>query len=204
VIDRFLGNTPSGFYVDVGAHHPERFSNTYAFYLRGWRGINIDAMPGSMTAFRRTRPRDINLETGVAEQAGELTYYMFNEPALNGFSAALTEERTRIMTGGKPAYQVIGRRSVPCVPLRDILGVHAAGTPIDFLSIDVEGLDLQVLRSNDWAIYRPRLVLVECIELREALLDIADSDIGKFMLEHAYVPVAKTFNTVFFKDATGP
>jgi len=49
-----------GFYVDVGAHHPTRFSNTYLFYRMGWRGINLDAMPGSMAAFARARPRDIN------------------------------------------------------------------------------------------------------------------------------------------------
>ena len=54
-----------GFYVDVGAHHPFRFSNTYLFYTQGWSGINIDATPGSMKAFNKYRPRDINLEVGV-------------------------------------------------------------------------------------------------------------------------------------------
>ena len=54
-----------GFYVDVGAHHPFRFSNTYLFYTQGWSGINIDATPGSMKAFNKYRPRDINLEVGI-------------------------------------------------------------------------------------------------------------------------------------------
>lgn len=53
-----------GFYVDVGAHHPMRFSNTYFFYRMGWSGINIDAMPGSMKEFKKYRRRDINLELG--------------------------------------------------------------------------------------------------------------------------------------------
>ena len=55
----------NGFYVDVGAHHPYYLSNTYIFYRQGWRGLNIDAMPGSMALFEKNRPRDINLESGV-------------------------------------------------------------------------------------------------------------------------------------------
>jgi hypothetical protein len=74
-----------GFYVDVGAHHPKRFSNTYFFYRMGWNGINIDAMPGSMKEFDKYRGRDINLELGVAKQEGILNSYVFNEPALNTF-----------------------------------------------------------------------------------------------------------------------
>ncbi len=61
----FWEKRDTGFYVDVGAHHPFRFSNTYLFYTQGWRGINIDATPGSMRAFKKHRPRDINLEIGI-------------------------------------------------------------------------------------------------------------------------------------------
>src|SRR5689334_5444047 len=63
----FFEGRRNGFFVDVGAHHPKRFSNTYHFYLfRERRGINIDATPGSMTAFRRARPEDINIEAAVS------------------------------------------------------------------------------------------------------------------------------------------
>ena len=62
LLDRFLEDRSVGFYVDVGAHHPKRFSNTYRLYCRGWRGLNIDANPGSMTLFQKLRPRDINVE----------------------------------------------------------------------------------------------------------------------------------------------
>lgn len=66
ILREMLAYAQSGFYVDVGAHHPFRFSNTYLFYKQGWRGINIDAMPGSMKLFDRFRPRDINIQCGVA------------------------------------------------------------------------------------------------------------------------------------------
>lgn len=70
LLSRILGDKKDGFYVDVGAHHPFRFSNTYLLYKQGWRGINIDAMPGSMKLFNRFRPRDINIECGVASGGG--------------------------------------------------------------------------------------------------------------------------------------
>ena len=93
LLSRIFGEQAEGFYVDVGAHHPRRFSNTYLFYKRGWRGINIDALPGSMKVFQKFRPRDINLELAVSEREQVLTYYMFNEPALNGFSKTISEKR---------------------------------------------------------------------------------------------------------------
>jgi len=62
---RYFEGQRDGFYVDIGAHHPFRFSNTYIFYKSGWRGINVDAMPNSMRAFRRYRKHDINIECAV-------------------------------------------------------------------------------------------------------------------------------------------
>ena len=88
----FEGHKPV-FYVDVGAHHPTRFSNTSFFYRRGWSGINIDAMPGSMKAFKSLRSRDVNLEIPVCEKETMLKYYMFNEPALNSFDRSLSLSR---------------------------------------------------------------------------------------------------------------
>ena len=85
LLKRIFNNKKNGFYVDVGAHHPKRFSNTNIFYQMGWRGINIDPMPSSMDLFKRYRPRDINLEFGVAKKKGIMKYYIFNDPALNSF-----------------------------------------------------------------------------------------------------------------------
>ena len=92
VLRRAFEKKKTGFYVDVGAHYPMRFSNTNFFYSRGWSGINIDAMPGSMKKFEKYRRRDINLELGVAQEEGVLDYYVFNEPALNTFSVKLVEK----------------------------------------------------------------------------------------------------------------
>jgi len=185
-----------GFYVDVGAHHPQRFSNTFLFYKRGWRGINIDAIPGSMSRFNKIRPRDINLEVGIGEQQGELDYFVFNEPALNGFSRGLSHERNQ----AESAYRIERVIKVEVLPLRQVLDNHLpSGQAIDFMSIDVEGLDFQVLKSNDWTKYRPTYVLAEI--LGSSLHEIDQSDIGQFMQEAGYVLYAKCRNTVFFKES---
>lgn len=196
LINRFLENKKGGFYVDVGAHHPRRFSNTYHFYKMGWSGINIDAMPGCMDLFNIERPRDINLEMGVSKDKGEMTYHMFNEPALNTFSILEAKKKD-----GLRDYKIIGKRKVFIYPLNEILEKYLKiNQKIDFMSIDVEGLDLEVVISNDWNKYRPSLVLVEELE-KYTLVELPlKSDLYKILISNGYELVAKTYNTLFFKD----
>jgi hypothetical protein len=74
-----------GFYIDVGAHHPFRFSNTALFYKKGWQGINIEPDPSLIKNFNKYRTRDINLNFGVANEEKDLNFFIFNEPAFNTF-----------------------------------------------------------------------------------------------------------------------
>jgi len=194
VLRRIFENKNSGFYVDIGAHHPKRFSNTYLFYRRGWSGINVDAMPGSMKLFRKWRPRDINLELGIARASGRLDYYVFNEPALNGFSSELSNEREK----SKNPYRIKEVIKVDVCPLSKVLEKHLGENKIDFLNVDVEGLDLDVLKSNDWSKYRPKYVLAEV--LKSSLHDFDSDPVSQFMKDCGYVLYAKQVNTVFFKD----
>ena len=192
LLSRIFGKQRDGFYVDVGAHHPRRFSNTYHFYKKGWRGINIDAMPGSMEVFQKLRPSDINLEMAVSEKEQILTYYMFNEPALNGFSKAISKEhQTR-------EYQIIDKIKVSSFPLYQILNKHLPlDQKIDFLSVDVEGFDLKVLESNDWDKHRPSVILVEIIN--SSLNSLINESIYKFLVGKGYSLFAKLFHTCIFK-----
>jgi FkbM family methyltransferase len=193
VLARIFETASTGFYVDVGAHHPIRFSNTYLFYLRGWAGINIDAMPGSMAPFRSLRPRDINLEIGISETEGLMEYFVFNEPALNTFSPELASSRDGV--GG---YTIIDRKSVRTAPLGFVLEEHLpAKQVIDFLSVDVEGLDMEVLKSNDWSRFRPKVILVE--DFKTKFLDEAlASPMATFLLSKGYRMIAKTAHTHLF------
>ncbi len=197
ILRRVFESDPSGFYVDVGAHHPMRFSNTYLFYKRGWRGINVDAMPGSMAVFNRHRPRDINLEVGVGPIEGSKPYYMFQEPALNGFSKELSEAR-EASTNPQKLLEV---KCIKVLRLSTLLNAHLPrGQSISFLSVDVEGMDLEVLQSNDWTKYRPRVVLIEMLGTN--LGEISDSQIGCFMRGNGYLAFAKCFHSVLFRDSS--
>lgn len=193
ILDRLLEHQARGFYVDIGAHHPVRFSNTYLFYRRGWRGINIDAMPGSMKAFNRMRPLDINIESGVAGFPGELIYHCFNESALNTFDSK--EARLK----NKPPYALVEKIKVTVDRLDSLLERHLpANQKIDFLSVDVEGMDEEVLRSNDWQRFRPRFILAET--LRVEMSNFVDCPVVKLLGDNGYAPVSKAYNTIIFAD----
>ena len=193
ILRRLFEKQKTGFYVDVGAHHPKRFSNTFFFYKKGWNGINIDAMPNSMSLFNKIRPRDINLEIPLSDKKQKLKYYMFNETALNCFSKELAEKRN-----GKDDYKIISEKEMETSTLEDILEKHLPyGQEIDFLSIDVEGLDLQVLKSNNWRRFRPKFVLVEI--LGSSINDVTNSQEYKYLAGFEYEFFAKAINTVIFR-----
>lgn len=195
VLRRFFEGQKNGFYVDVGAHHPHKYSNTFWFYRRGWRGINIDAMPGCMQAFELHRPGDINLELAISDQP-VMTYFQFNEPALNGLCKEVAERRD-----GKRGNHIVSRLEVETRSLAEVFEEHVPRLQvIDFLTVDVEGHDLEVLRSNDWMRFRPRMVLAEDLEKRP-LDELSGSPLVQYMRELGYRPCARTFNTLFFNTA---
>lgn len=156
-----------GFYIDVGAHHPASNSNTWHFYQRGWWGINVDATPGSMESFRVLRPRDVNLECCVVpKETGPEAFYCFENPLLNTLDA---EQAAAIQVSGRS--RLLRKAEVPCATLNALLAAHAPmDRRVELLSIDIEGVDEQVLRTLDWAVWRPRVVVFERHEVRlEAL-----------------------------------
>ena len=196
IIERILGSKKNGFFIDVGAHHPSRFSNTRYFYDKGWCGINIDPLPGAMQLFNNERPRDTNIERGIAEKNGRLIYYMFNEPALNTFS----EEEAKKKDGLRGEYRIIEKRVIAVQRLDELL--HEIGIedkPIDFISIDAEGLDLGILKSNDWNLFRPTMVVAEA--LNSSMEKLINDPVVTYMDSQGFYPVAKTFNSVFFRDS---
>jgi FkbM family methyltransferase len=181
-----------GFYVDIGAHHPYRFSNTVHFYQSGWRGINIEPTPGAMMLFKFFRKRDINLNIGVSIENGTLPFYCFNEPALNSFDKEISENKARTTK-----YRITDVIEVITMPLAQILDLHLPlGQTIDFLNVDAEGFDLQVLKSNNWTKYVPLFIMVET---GITLENLRESEIYNYLTARDYELVAKTSRTLFFK-----
>jgi FkbM family methyltransferase len=199
ILARVFEGVPKGFYVDVGAHHPMRYSNTFRFYRRGWSGVNIDATPGSMRLFDKYRSRDTNIEAGIRLATGTIPFYVFNEPAINSFDRELSERRN------VAPYRIEEIIDVRVLPLKEVLqGRLPRETLPSFLTVDVEGHDLDVLRSNDWSTFRPTCVLAECegATTEEAM----QAPVSMFMSSIGYKCFAKTINTVFYRveDQSGP
>ena len=122
-----------------------------------------------------------------------MEYHTFNDPALNTFDAVLAASRDDGRT-----YRIVGRSTIPVERLDTLLDRHVpAGTAIDLLTVDVEGLDLEVLESNDWKRFRPEYVMAEALgfELEQAVV----APLPAFMASVGYRLVAKTMNTLFFR-----
>lgn len=183
-----------GFFVDVGAHHPIRYSNTYLFYQRGWRGINIEPTPGSKRTFDLLRSRDINLNIGISKEVGTFDFYAFDDPALNGFSKELSLERDADTTTD---YAILETHKVVTKPLKQVLEEHLpTGQKIDLLTIDVEGGDLSVLQSNDWNRFRPRFIMVE--DDAFSIEHPHQSEVYNYLTNLGYQMVGKTLKTLLF------
>lgn len=201
ILDILFGvlNKKNGYYVDVGAHHPQRFSNTNLFYLQGWRGINIDANAEAIALFQEMRPRDINVAFGVGERAGKSTFYIFDEPALNTFN-----EKTAHNVVNNSTNKITEERIVEVIPLSQILDSYLPkGQYIDLLNVDVEGSDLAVLKSNDWSRYVPLYILVELHSGENqkegfSFNEVLNSEITQYLQSKGYSVFAKTLNTLFF------
>ncbi|MBR0843863.1 FkbM family methyltransferase [Bradyrhizobium liaoningense] len=195
VLNRLLGERGEGFYVDIGAHHATRFSNTFSLYRRGWRGINVDATPGSMTSFRALRPRDINLELFISDRNEPLRMHLFREGALNTANTILAQ--TYVSAG----WEKTGEVELLPKTLTSVMDEHVpAGEPIDLLTIDVEGEELAVLRSGNWEAYRPAVIVIEA--LSTPLGQLLDEPAVRFLIGLGYEPRFRLFNSVVFAQKT--
>lgn len=192
IIDRILSKTKNWFYVDVGAFHPKHYSNTYLLYKKGWNGINIDPNPASIKLFKKERKNDINLQLGISENEVELKYYKFSHASCNTFSSkqALKQQENSWI-------KLIGTEEVKCLPLRDVLKKYLPSKQkIGLLNIDVEGFDLEVLRSSDWEHYRPHVIVVEASDFNPS--NPEENEIFKFLKKRSYSLQAFTGLSLIF------
>ena len=159
LLDRVFPRGVEGFYIDIGANVPVEGSITKHFYDLGWRGINIEPS-SAFEQLAAARERDINLNVGVSDRAGTLPFFEFAPPS----STASTFSPEAAALHREAGLSFV-ERSVAVRTLTDICAEYVEGT-IDFLSVDVEGHELQVLRGADWSRWRPRVVLVEATRPR--------------------------------------
>ncbi|MFL9831962.1 FkbM family methyltransferase [Flavobacterium sp. ST-87] len=149
-------NTP-GVYLDIGCWHPVKASNTYFFYLRGWKGICIDPNPDLKDTYNFFRPKDKFINCAIGAHESIMSYYKLNDnfSAMNTLNYDFIEKHNL-------KNEIKSVIDVPVYNLKNILDKNIIeGDRLDFFDIDVEGFDIEVLKSNDWVKYRPKIILVE-------------------------------------------
>jgi FkbM family methyltransferase len=155
ILNRVFKAQATGFYIDVGANDPTLWSMTRSFYDRGWHGINVEPARTAFLKLQGARTRDVNLPIGLSDRPATLTFYeCVNEPTWSTFVA---DEAQRRKKGLDARY---GERRVEVWTLAQVCERYVRET-IDFLSIDVENHERQVIAGHDWQRWRPRIVLVE-------------------------------------------
>jgi FkbM family methyltransferase len=148
---------PTGFYLDIGAADPVELSVTKLFYERGWRGVNVEPQDDYFRKLVADRTRDINLQIVLSDRPGSVTLYI--APTHPGWATANEEVAAKMVAQGIKVFP----RRVPALTLAQVCEEHVVGE-IDFLKVDVEGEERNVLLGGDFDRWRPRVILVEATE----------------------------------------
>ena len=173
-IKNFFKNKKKGFYVDIGCYHPTHINNTYLLYKKGWNGINIDVSQFSIDLFKFMRPDDLNYKCAVSETKKKVNLYYQKEHSQLTSINKLTAKK---FIKGRLKKKIINSFS-----LEEILSWGKyKDYEIDFLDVDVEGADLQVLKGLNFSKRKPKLI---CVEIHQK--NFKKHKIYRFLIKKKY------------------
>lgn len=153
LLNRAFGGKADGFYIDVGGYHPTKYSVSAWFHRIGWKGITVEPVPELHALFLEKRPGAINLNCALGEVEGEAQINILGD---TGLSSLDPQSRELAKSLNLEPRQL----PVKVKTLAQICRQHVT-SPIDFMKIDVEGFERQVIAGGDWKTYRPKVVVVE-------------------------------------------
>jgi len=182
-----------GFYIDIGCNHPIKHSNTYFLYKQKWKGINIDANPQVIRLFNKKRKNDINLNVGIGIEKKKKLFYVCENDLLSSF-----DKQVVIMSKEKWGFDYT-EMMINVDRLEDVLNnfIDDKILNIDFMNIDVEGLEMEVLLSNNWDKFKPDILAIELH--KKYLEDVIKGKLYLFILQKGYRLIAKTNTTLIFE-----
>lgn len=180
-------------YLDIGTNTPDNCNNTYLLYKKGNRGVCVEADKTLIPTIRKVRPNDTVINAGVAvSEEREADFFIFNIKGLNTFDKSEAEKRQ--FSG---VFKVVEMTKVPLVNINSIIENNFESHP-DFLSLDIEGLDLDVLKSLDFERFPIPVICVETCTFSETHIRPKDNTIVEFVLSKGYEVYADTYiNTIF-------
>lgn len=186
-------NNPT--YLDIGAHHPYFLSNSAFFYKKECRGINIEPNPHLFKAFPKYRVEDINLNIGVGRANEFLKFHIMSANTMSTFSSAEAEKLEK-----EYGMKIMETIDVSVMTIDSILTKYNDGKFPDFLSLDVEGVDFDILKSIDYQVSYPKVICVETISYSETGEGEKDTKIRTFLEGKGYMVFADTYiNTIFVR-----
>ena len=180
-------------YIDIGTNNPRAGNNTYLFYTMGSRGVLVEPDDSYQSQIRKTRPEDIALQVGIGVNNGEMDFFIFNDSSLNTLSKeeAIVRQKT-----GK--FTLMETRKISLVTIDEIIQKYLAGSTPHLISLDVEGMDYEILSSFDFEKYKVPVWVVETCEYSENHIKPKVKTIVDLMLRKGYFVYADTYiNTIF-------
>ena len=191
IVDELAIRRPT--YLDIGAHEPILNNNTFLFYMLGSRGVLVEPNPVMVAKLREQRPGDTVLAVGVGVTNDAAADYFVTrgDGQLNTFSKQEADELRR--THGADVIERVIR--IPLVNVNQVLAEHFPPGGADVLSVDTEGLDLDILRSLDFSRFRPKII---CAETLGGGTKLVSDEMIKFLVAKNYTVRGGTFvNTIF-------
>jgi FkbM family methyltransferase len=157
-----------GFYLDLGAFHPTKYSNTALLYERGWHGINVDANKNSIELFKHGRPQDINLNIAISDMCGEVEFYPSHEK-ISPYGTIIPDMAQHKKTSA------ITKVKVNALTINDVVKNYVPDKQIvDLLNVDLEGMDETIIASIDFSLFRPKVI---CVEIHNFSIEHVNSNL---------------------------
>lgn len=182
-------------YIDIGAFHPQKLSNTYLFYKNGSTGINIEPNKNVTNLFKKIRPKDTNLSLAISSKRGDAKYYIMDTPTLN----TLSKEEADYYV--KMGHRIISEYLVETKTLDQIIKTYCNNTFPDILSVDAEGYDIEILETIDWEKNTPKIICIETSRYHKEYAHEKDDALISWIKSKGYIIHADTYiNTIFIKN----
>jgi FkbM family methyltransferase len=198
IVDRILSllDIQKPTFLDIGANDPILRNNTYFLYEKGFRGVNIEPDPFLFKCLKTKRHGDINLNIGIGPERGKLTFYVMSSRTLSTFSKETAERYVNY--GNQKIEKTI---SIDVHDINFVIEKFFSSRP-NYVSMDVEGLEMDILRTLDINNRRPDIFCIETLIYTENNTETKLSEIIEFMQSAHYTIISDTYINTIFVDAT--
>tara|TARA_E500000178_G_C16944621_1_gene718166 strand:- start:346 stop:1053 length:708 start_codon:yes stop_codon:yes gene_type:complete len=178
VVDYIFKDKEDGFYLDIGAQHPISNNNTYILFKRGWKGINIDLDKKNIDLFKIARPDDLNLNYAISDTEKQVDLFFYHD------SSPINTLSKKVSDFQKASVRQV--KKIRTTTLNNILEEIDLENRIDYMNIDVEGYEEQVLKGFNINKFKPYVVSIEYLDLKMNKLEFKNNDINNLLSSNLY------------------